>query len=271
MNYSLDVKWFLKLGLDFNTMVDEIEDFLNINFNILESKEFNYFKQFKVKDFVLNVYTSGKILIQGACSLENRILLVKHLQKSVSHKINYDYYIGVDEAGKGEKQGEIVSGALFCKKEDIPFLMALGVTDSKSLNKAKLAEIGMELERNFIFNKVALTPQDVNVRWRELGNLNVLLEEIHFKNIQQLISKIELRFSGFTKNLQIVIDKFSSSETRTRSTMRRYLKNISDSQVVLENKAEYYPFVAGASIIAKLEYEKTKADFQVMKNWKSTK
>ena len=107
-------------------------------------------------DTIVTLYTSGKAMFQGV-SADIESSMWESIEKN---KEDIDYFIdtdkrekkkekeieipieistvGSDEVGTGDYYGPIVVTASFVKKEDIPFLIELGVRDSKKISDEQI-------------------------------------------------------------------------------------------------------------------------------------
>ena len=87
---------------------------------------------------VVNIYTTNKVTFQGE-DAEDEALIWQDLEdeeeikevKNNEWQVN-ETHIGSDEVGTGDFFGPIVVCACLVKKDDIPYLTSLGVTDSKN-------------------------------------------------------------------------------------------------------------------------------------------
>jgi ribonuclease HIII len=119
------------------------------------------------EDTVVTLYESGKVVFQGVSADVDANMwkeMEMHLNPNVKIEETKDkkkdkeekdtrFYnhsaIGSDEVGTGDYFGPIVVTASFVKKEDIPFLEALGVMDSKRLTDDKILAIVPEIIKKY--------------------------------------------------------------------------------------------------------------------------
>lgn len=163
---------------------------------------------------------------------------------------NYQFIIGSDETGKGEWYGPLVVCAVCTSDEDILNLKKIGVKDSKKLTTKQIIQLYKKIEKlNIDYEVIVLRPFSYNKLYNkfrsENKNLNHLLAHLHYKAINQLLSKIN------TTNVLIIIDKFDYKK------MNEYLDINKKIDVIQETNGEKYIPVATSSIIAKYYYEKT--------------
>ena len=96
-----------------------------------------YFKA-STDDFSVLIYSNLTVLFQGKKATEE---YRKWNKIEESESINLDTHMGSDEVGCGDYFGPIVVSAALVEKDDIQYLLDIGVKDSKQLNDAKIKEI----------------------------------------------------------------------------------------------------------------------------------
>lgn len=162
----------------------------------------------------------------------------------------YQYIIGSDETGKGEWYGPLVVCAVCTSNDDILKLKSIGVKDSKKLSTKEIFSLYEKIEKlNITYEVIVLKPFSYNKLYtkftNENKNLNHLLAHLHYKVINQLLTKIN------TTDVLVIIDKFDYKK------MNQYLDINPKIDVIQETNGEKYIPVATSSIIAKYYYEKT--------------
>lgn len=228
----------------------------------------NQYESIRIKDgdvfFVL--YNSGKLVYndtRGCLSILDDILEKRDYFKensfrknenSISNNAismkNYQYIIGSDETGKGEWYGPLVVCAVCTSNDDILKLKSIGVKDSKKLSTKEIFSLYEKIEKlNITYEVIVLKPFSYNKLYtkftNENKNLNHLLAHLHYKVINQLLTKIN------TTDVLVIIDKFDYKK------MNQYLDINPKIDVIQETNGEKYIPVATSSIIAKYYYEKT--------------
>jgi ribonuclease HIII len=198
----------------------------------------------------LNVYTTGKVAIQGKSSeLKDLLEGWKDAREggrrsAGSRPVGATPRLGIDEAGKGDYFGPlVVAGARIPDAEVEERLIEIGVRDSKLLKSderarrisARLLEL-LEPENVCV---VALSPPEYEARRREAGNINRLLAEIDAGIIEKLKDDVRV----------VVVDEFA------RDT-RACLEPVMPDGVELEvrPRAEDDVAVAAASILARARF-----------------
>ena len=199
----------------------------------------------------LNVYTTGKVAVQGKSSkLKDLLEGWKDARQrgrssgEVSRPGGATPRLGIDEAGKGDYFGPlVVAGARIPDAEVEESLIRIGVRDSKLLKSderarqisARLLEV-LGSENVCV---VALSPPEYEARREEAGNVNRLLAEIDAGIIEKLRDDVRV----------VVVDEFA------RDT-RACLEPVMPEGVELEvrPRAEDDVAVAAASILARARF-----------------
>jgi ribonuclease HIII len=203
----------------------------------------------------LNVFTTGKVTVQGKSS-GLRDLLVGRLAAREEKRAGangvrsgsrpaFDVTprVGIDEAGKGDYFGPLaVAGARVTGARAAEGLQRLGVRDSKALSvttAGATAEGILEVLGENNVRVVTLSPREYEARRRAAGNVNKLLDEIDAWIIAELEDDVEL----------IVVDQYAVSA-------RERLEPFVPEGVKLEvrKRAEDDAAVAAASILARARY-----------------
>lgn len=188
--------------------------------------------QAKDGDSVVTLYESGKIVFQGKdadlasdfwIATEKQVsknLVVNNSDKKkkdkkdiyIDPKIYNSTSIGSDEVGTGDYFGPIVVTGAYVKKEDIPFLQELGVTDSKKLDDLKILEIVPELIKRIPYTTFVLNNKQYNEMSGKM-NMNQIKAVLHNKVLVDLTSKY--------KSDYVVVDEFAKS-----NNYYNYLKDV---------------------------------------------
>lgn len=172
-------------------------------------------------DTVVTLYESGKIVFQGKdadlasdfwIATEKRInqkVEVKNSEKKekekgkdiyIDPKIYHANTIGSDEVGTGDYFGPIVVTGTFVKKEDIPFLESLGITDSKKMTDEKIMEVVPTLIQRIPYTTYILTNGEYN-KWSSQMNMNKIKAVLHNKVLFSLTKKEKADY--------VVVDEFA--------------------------------------------------------------
>lgn len=202
----------------------------------------------KVKGVTVLVYTSGKVVFQGA----NAETIAEQFgyqsaSQSTSDTVSGQNMplIGSDEVGNGSYFGGLAVVASFLTPDDHALLKKLGVDDSKNLTDSKIRQIAPVLENNIKHKALLLSPQKYNQVVGKGKMHNAVSVKVALHN-----QAIYLLLQDGVKPEKIVIDAFTS-----RQNYQKYLKNEANqfaNPLTLEEKAEgKYLAVAVSSIIAR--------------------
>ena len=212
-------------------------------------------------DTVVTLYESGKIVFQGKDAdlasdfwiatekMNNKFLEVNNSDKKdkkkvdlyIDPKIYNSTSIGSDEVGTGDYFGPIVVTSTYVKKEDIPFLKELGVTDSKKLDDEKIMNIVPEIIKRIPYSTYILS----NEKYNELHstmNMNKIKAVLHNKVLVELTNK-------YNDNDYVVVDEFAKE-----NIYYSYLKEVPNvyRKITFITKAEIKCLsVACASLISR--------------------
>ena len=202
----------------------------------------------KVKGVTVLVYTSGKVVFQGA----NAETIAEQFGYQSANQSTSDTVsgqnmplIGSDEVGNGSYFGGLAVVASFVTPDDHALLKKLGVDDSKNLTDSKIRQIAPVLENNIKHKALLLSPQKYNQVVGKGKMHNAVSVKVALHN-----QAIYLLLQDGVKPEKIVIDAFTS-----RKNYQKYLKNEANqfaNPLTLEEKAEgKYLAVAVSSIIAR--------------------
>lgn len=212
-------------------------------------------------DTVVTLYESGKIVFQGKDAdlasdfwiatekMNNKFLEVNNSDKKdkkkvdlyIDPKIYNSTSIGSDEVGTGDYFGPIVVTSTYVKKEDIPFLKELGVTDSKKLDDEKIMNIVPEIIKRIPYSTYILS----NEKYNELHstmNMNKIKAVLHNKVLVELTDK-------YNDTDYVVVDEFAKE-----NIYYSYLKEVPNvyRKITFITKAEIKCLsVACASLISR--------------------
>ena len=204
--------------------------------------------QLKPENCIITCYTSGKTVFQGKDANVYAAAFME-VQDKISTPTTTSRYpqAGSDEVGTGDYFGPVCVCASYVTKDDVDFLVKLGVRDSKQMSDADMLKIGPLLMERIPHSLLIVPPQKYN-RVHESNNLNAIKAKLHNQAYINLAKKIEL--PSFK-----IIDQFTPE-----TSYYRYLKN--EPQVIrgihFETKAEdKYLSVAVGSIISRYGFLKT--------------
>ncbi len=150
--------------------------------------------------------------------------------------------IGVDESGKGDFFGPLVTAAFVASDSQREELEALGVRDGKLIADKKLLRIDEALREVYPHTILILNPEEYNQRYDKIRNLNKLLAEQHADAIQQANSASPADLA--------ISDKFGKSAL-VKGALARRKESIELRQLV---RGERIIQVAAASILARAAF-----------------
>ena len=176
-------------------------------------------------DTVVTVYESGKAVFQGiSADIDANMWkeMEEHLNPGIKAdiknsdnkdpkdkkeiiidpKIYNSTSIGSDEVGTGDYFGPIVVTSAYVRKEDIPFLQSLGVTDSKKIDDSKILEIVPKLIKTIPYSTFILTNKEYNKIYNASMNMNKIKAILHNKVLLELTSK-------YKDTDYVVVDQFA--------------------------------------------------------------
>jgi len=196
---------------------------------------------------VVTLYTSGKLVVQGAdpamfaeryAPEASAVKGKAKTKKSAAppRAVAPDTVtVGSDECGKGDFLGPLIVCAARMTPEEAVGLAEAGVMDSKAVDDKKALILGAYLRERLEHCVVRLDPAEYNPRWREAGNLNELLGDLHDEAIRGVVQPSD----------HVIIDRFAREEL-----MEGRLEGL-DISLEQRPRAEEELCVAAASIIAR--------------------
>ena len=162
--------------------------------------------QVKEYDCVITLYESGKVMFQGiGADIEasywieeeriknGRVIDIttgKDKKNTPEARILFnESTIGSDEVGTGDFFGPIVVTATYVSKENISFLVDLGVRDSKKITDDKIKKIAPSIIKKIPYTTFILTNTSYNKNWSEDLNMNKIKAILHNKVLVSMKNK----------------------------------------------------------------------------------
>lgn len=169
-------------------------------------------------DTVVTLYNSGKVVFQGISAdidanmwnemerhLSGKDGLIEKKEKSEKKdefKIPlFINSIGSDEVGTGDYFGPIVVTASYVNKENIDFLIELGVKDSKKMTDIQIKKIVPQIIKRIPYKTYVFSNKEYN-KYHDNINMNKIKAILHNKVLT------ELRESKNYDYKYIVVDQF---------------------------------------------------------------
>jgi ribonuclease HIII len=205
----------------------------------------------KAEDCCINLYTSGKCLVQGKGAED---FVVFYLEPNVlgGARVGYEKvlnpesveaHMGIDESGKGDFFGPLVISAAYTDPDLARVMEAMGVKDCKLLSDKQVFAIGFKLRQLLGPQRYALIsigPEAYNRLYAKIRNVNRLLAWGHGRAIENLLENVP----GCPR---AVADQFGAEHLIKRALQKK------GREIKLEqhHKAESDIAVAAASILAR--------------------
>lgn len=240
------------------------------NANGFEATETPYaIFSYKSKPQKINVvaYTSRKIVVSGKGTqafvqdvIEPQITGIAKLgYDEVHHPEWFEYHAGLDESGKGDLFGPLVSCCVIAGAEAVKTWIDAGVRDSKTVSESVIFELE-KLIRNTpgVIVKTATTSMEkYNALYAgTFKNLNSMLAHFHFIALREALFVAQQSPAG-TPDWGL-LDQFS----KTPLVQRELKRNAIDFDLQMRTKAESDPVVAAASIVARAVYVRAVKDLE---------
>lgn len=205
----------------------------------------------KAEDCAINLYKSGKLLVQGKgarefveFTLEPFVLGAATLgYEQTLNPEQTSPHMGVDESGKGDFFGPMVIAAAYVDASLYEEMRKLDVKDSKAITSDKKAmAIGAALRKLLgnRFSIVAIGPTAYNRLYAKMRSVNRILAWGHARAIENLLQAVP-------DCPKVISDQFGSKESVERALM----KAGRGIELVQRHKAESDMAVAAASILAR--------------------
>ncbi len=199
----------------------------------------------------INLYKSGKLLIQGKSAqewitftLEPYILkeVVTGYEQLLDPEAS-EPHMGIDESGKGDFFGPLVIASAYVDENLVEKLREMGVRDSKKISSDNVAINLARDIRKLLGDRcsmVTIGPRAYNRMYTKIRNVNKMLAWGHARAIENLLEKVP-------DCPRALSDKFGPTHQIERALMDKGKK----IQLDQRTKAESDPAVAAASILAR--------------------
>ena len=237
--------------------LDKLEHVLDMK--MWERYEVDY-AQFAFRGSKVNVVgygKSGKLVVQGK---ETEEFVINTLEPEVLGEARFGYdevyhpewfesHAGMDESGKGDLFGPVVTACVIADKVHIDQWVKDGIRDSKTITDGRILKLdriiretkGVSVETCYCgmrkYNELMGKPR---------ANLNLLLAWQHAKSLAAALGRKRVPWG--------MLDQFSKQDL-----VGRYFKDKA-FDLRMQTKAEEDPVVAAASVIARAQYVRCMAD-----------
>lgn len=225
---------------------------------VLDNRDWEFYEvdyaRFGFRGERVNVvgYESGKLVVQGK-NTEDFVTNILEPEVTLNPLLGYEEFhnpewfephAGVDESGKGDLFGPLVSATVIADGEMIREWREAGIQDSKRITDSRI----LKLDKLIRGTKGAVveTTYCSMERYNELmarprANLNQLLAWLHGKSLNNALDK-----QWVARGL---LDQFSK-----KPLTQKYVKDREGFTLEMRTKAEADPVVAAASVVARAEY-----------------
>jgi len=197
-------------------------------------------------------YQSGKLVVSGK-NTEEFVQNILEAEITGEAKLGYDevhnpewfeLHAGMDESGKGDLFGPLVTACVIADGDMVRQWLELGVADSKKLTDSSILKLDKVIRGTkgvVIKTAFARMPKYNQLYYKFDKNLNKLLAWYHSKS---LIEALEERPAPWG-----LLDQFTKQKL-----VDAYVKDRKDFKLISRTKAESDPVVAAASIVARAIY-----------------
>ena len=213
------------------------------------------YAKFAYKDKFTNVvfYNSGKLVVQGKGTedfvqfvLEAQITGVAEMgYEALSHPEWFEPHAGIDESGKGDLFGPLVSACVIADAGAVQYWIDEGLKESKRVTSdAAVIAMAKKIKqtKGVEFAVSYASMEKYNALYISFGrNLNKLLAWFHATAIRSALQKRHVAWG--------MLDQFTK-----QPLVQRQIKDIEGFELKMRTKAEEDPVVAAASIIARATY-----------------
>ena len=176
-------------------------------------------------DTVVTIYQSGKVVFQGRDAdlaadfwIETEKINYgkaivtssddkkekKEVERKIPLRINS---IGSDEVGTGDYFGPIVVTASYVTKEDVDFLLELGVKDSKKMTDNEIIRVVPQIIKRIPYHTFVLNNKQYNELYNSDMNMNKMKAILHNKVLSAFADKNKYPYD------YVVVDQFENPKS----------------------------------------------------------
>ncbi|MHA1436570.1 MAG: ribonuclease HII [Promethearchaeota archaeon] len=147
---------------------------------------------------------------------------------------------GIDEAGRGPVLGPLVLCGVCFTKQNLDYLLEIGVKDSKKLTAKRRKQLASLIKKkSYSYKTIVVSAKEIDEREKKKITMN-RLEELKMAEI-----------INYLKPEIIYIDAADVNEERFGKSIEKLL-NFAPKKIISKHKADdLYPIVSASSIIAK--------------------
>lgn len=166
--------------------------------------------------------------------------------------------IGIDETGKGDYFGPLVIAACFLTPAAFAALSNLDIKESKKISDGRARSLAAEIKKHCPHSMVKINPSKYNELYEKFGNLNKLLAWGHSRSLENVLAEVK-------GPVELVISDKFAGEWRLEKAL---LPGGREMNLVQLPKAEEYPAVACASVLARAAFLYALDDLSEEIGWK---
>ena len=115
--------------------------------------------------------------------------------------------IGSDEVGTGDFFGPIVVSATYVTREDVDYLLELGVKDSKKMSDSDILEVVPKIIKRIPYHTFVLSNKQYNKVYSSDMNMNKMKAILHNKVLSEFVSSKKYNYD------YIVVDQFENPKS----------------------------------------------------------
>ncbi len=217
-----------------------------------ERKVNNALWSLKIEENYVTFYKSGKVLLQGKETGRIKELIEKTFGERLE---SANWYIGIDESGKGDTFGGIVVCGVMIRGDCLKYLEKFPIRDSKAMKDKWIEAVLKDIERKVPKSCIKKACADINAEnYNRLYDLTKDVNLLLLSLYRKVLSKLLKHRNG--KGI-IYIDRFTDEE-RTK----KFLDFVKEDKLVIESGGEKYLPVALASMFARLKFKKQIKDIE---------
>ena len=166
--------------------------------------------------------------------------------------------IGIDEVGKGDYFGPLVVAACLLTPENFAALVELEIKESKKVSDNRAKSLANEIKKRCPHSVIKINPLKYNELYEKFGNLNKLLAWGHSRALENVLSEAK-------QPVELVISDKFAKEWRLEKALMTAGREV---KLIQLPKAEEYPAVAFASILARAAFLYALDDLSKEIGWK---
>jgi len=202
-------------------------------------------------DCRISLFKSGKCLVQGKGAEEFVTFVLEPLvlqearvgyEEVLSPEV-FQPHMGVDESGKGDFFGPLVTAAAYVDRDLVAAMRDINVRDSKLITTDKAAtDLSKSIQKLLgdRFAIITIGPAAYNRLYASMRSVNRILAWAHARAIENLLTKIPACPMAIS-------DQFGSKSQVENALMKQGRK----IKLVQRHRAESDPAVAAASVLAR--------------------